>query len=158
MQDLTAFAERMQGMKDEMEKTAKAEAKKHIKSAVKAFFDEFPNVSKLKWSQYTPYFNDGDACVFGVNSVQAVLKAEAGGEEEESEDGNDSWHFSYTAEKDNNGLTAEQKKEYRRLSKALKEFDESFGKMNDALLFAFGDHVEVTCTRDEIAVDEYSHD
>ena len=27
-------------------------------------------VHSVRWSQYTPYFNDGDACVFGVNDFE----------------------------------------------------------------------------------------
>lgn len=38
--------------------------------------DVFANqVYAVTWTQYTPYFNDGDACVFGVNlGEQALLK------------------------------------------------------------------------------------
>lgn len=31
------------------------------------FFAENPNVGGVVWTQYTPYFNDGDECVFRVN-------------------------------------------------------------------------------------------
>ena len=28
---------------------------------------EFPEVEAVRWTQYSPYFNDGDVCEFGVN-------------------------------------------------------------------------------------------
>jgi len=170
MSELKAFADTMKAMKDDMETKAKAEAKTAIKASLKTFFGEFPEVAKLKWTQYTPYFNDGEACVFGVNSVEAVLKTDKkakpeASEEEEDEDedddsdGQDSWHFEYHADKKNDpSLDDETRKRYELISKALKEFDTAFGKMEDALLFAFGDHVEITCTPKDITVDEYSHD
>lgn len=35
----------------------------------KGFFDENPNVGGVQWTQYTPYFNDGEECVFSVNDM-----------------------------------------------------------------------------------------
>lgn len=34
-----------------------------------SFFAENPNVGGVQWTQYTPYFNDGDECVFSVNDM-----------------------------------------------------------------------------------------
>lgn len=33
----------------------------------KDIFESIPEVSSFSWTQYSPYFNDGDECVFGVN-------------------------------------------------------------------------------------------
>ena len=38
-----------------------------LKEEFKEFFKKVPEVKVIKWAQYTPYFNDGDACIFGVN-------------------------------------------------------------------------------------------
>lgn len=43
---------------------------------VKEFFAANPNVIGISWRQYTPYFNDGDECVFSVNDKVAVLKTD----------------------------------------------------------------------------------
>lgn len=55
--------------------------KEHMKSLqadfneiIKLFFDECPKVQAVVWSQYTPYFNDGDECVFSVNEPSFVTK------------------------------------------------------------------------------------
>jgi hypothetical protein len=37
------------------------------------FFELFPDAQAFVWTQYTPYFNDGDPCVFDVNGPTAVF-------------------------------------------------------------------------------------
>lgn len=37
------------------------------------FFAANPHVDGVIWTQYTPYFNDGDACEFGVNDPAVIL-------------------------------------------------------------------------------------
>lgn len=32
-----------------------------------------PDILRVEWVQYTPYFNDGDECHFGVHEVNIVL-------------------------------------------------------------------------------------
>jgi hypothetical protein len=34
----------------------------------KLIFDKHPALSSFGWTQYTPYFNDGEACYFGVQA------------------------------------------------------------------------------------------
>lgn len=36
-------------------------------SIFKEFFERNPEVNVIYWTQYTPYFNDGDPCYFSVN-------------------------------------------------------------------------------------------
>lgn len=40
-----------------------------VEGMVKIFLDECPEVTGVHWTQYTPYFNDGDACEFNVNEI-----------------------------------------------------------------------------------------
>lgn len=42
-------------------------------SATADLFSDFPRLKAITWSQYTPYFNDGDPCVFGVNTPQFIV-------------------------------------------------------------------------------------
>jgi len=37
--------------------------------AIRSFFDSAPSIKAIWWNQYTPYFNDGEECVFEVNEV-----------------------------------------------------------------------------------------
>ena len=39
-----------------------------------ALFIEYPEIGKIEWTQYTPYFNDGDPCVFGVGELAFTLE------------------------------------------------------------------------------------
>ena len=38
-----------------------------MKSAFQKMFDKEPALQSFSWVQYTPYFNDGEPCKFGVN-------------------------------------------------------------------------------------------
>ena len=39
---------------------------KAVKESFKDFFEEHPEVGGVHWEQFTPYFMDGDPCVFSV--------------------------------------------------------------------------------------------
>lgn len=45
---------------------------------VKALLDD-PEVVDFGWTQYTPYFNDGDVCEFGANDLWVRTQADLGG-------------------------------------------------------------------------------
>ena len=38
-----------------------------FKETTKEFFEKNPGIKAIVWAQFTPYFNDGDTCEFGVN-------------------------------------------------------------------------------------------
>lgn len=40
-----------------------------LKAVFKLFWEKNPEVKTISWTQYAPYFNDGDACIFGVNEI-----------------------------------------------------------------------------------------
>ena len=48
-------------------KELEEEAKAVVFEEFKKIFVKYPHLTAIKWSQYTPYFNDGDECTFGVN-------------------------------------------------------------------------------------------
>jgi hypothetical protein len=96
----------------------------------------------VRWTQYTPYFNDGDACVFRVNDP-SVLPTGAG-----DSDDDDSWIDAWSLD-DNSPLKT-----------ALKAFESVLdGGHHDVLLGKqFGDHAQVTATKEKFIVDFYDHD
>lgn len=53
------FQTKMQGMFSDM---------------TKSFFDAAPEIKAVIWSQYTPYFNDGEECVFSVNEINFLTE------------------------------------------------------------------------------------
>ena len=131
------------------------EAKKLLKEEFKTFFDQVPEIKTIKWSQYTPYFNDGDECVFGVN--EPVFS--------NCEDTNlvSSWG-EYDGD-ENDGMFVFQgtwglPDEFKSKEHLFQEMDSLIcaSAMREVMLGAFGDHCEVTVTKDGIDVDHYEHE
>jgi len=44
-----------------------------VESSVAMLFDACHEIQQVHWTQYTPYFNDGEACEFGVNEINFLL-------------------------------------------------------------------------------------
>lgn len=64
----------------EVQKELWAENQKQVEAAfkdiVKDIFVGFPNIESFSWTQYTPYFNDGDECNFTVNTYGIKINDE----------------------------------------------------------------------------------
>jgi hypothetical protein len=132
------------------------EAQTMFKESLKTFFELNPGINALRWTQYTPYFNDGDACVFSVGDVYFTnakgnqLDDISGWGEYEGDDEN-VWsenYYKYFADKP--GVDV---KSCEFLSGMI-----SSSEMQDIMEMMFGDHVCVTVTRVGIDVTDYDHD
>lgn len=55
-----------------------------LKAAIEA-----PGVAAVRWEQYTPYFNDGEPCYFGIRAYNMVKPTVEVGEDDDSEYDND---------------------------------------------------------------------
>ena len=135
--------------KKELEQFVIKNGKQLVKDYVQDFMTTHPLACAIRWSQYTPYFNDGDACVFRVDQV-FVLRREPTKEDLETYPYDGDWEESYSSKKDP-------------LLKALRKFEEEIsGPMEDMLQVAFGDHKEIIVYRKNgkitIQVEEYEHD
>ncbi len=133
-----------------------SEAQTMFKESLKDFFELNPGVNAIRWTQYTPYFNDGDPCIFHVNDVyftnakdEQLDEVSTWGEYEgDDESVWAEWHVTYLSGKE--GVNA-------------KSCDFIAGiigssEMEDIMEQMFGDHVCVTVTRNGIDIDEYEHD
>ena len=101
-------------------------------------FEAHPDAQVVRWYQYTPHFNDGDPCVFGVGDVETskIRLSEISDEVKEAYPG-DSWEY----------------------SQAAQEVNVFFNGIDDVLRQAFGDGVRVYVERNgTITVDEYGHE
>ena len=145
------------------------EAQAMFKETMKEFFDKNPGISALKWSQYTPYFNDGNACEFNVNDVYFT---NASPEELD----NVNHHGVYEGEDETVWVVRSVK--YTLSSKYHAEdaakiraaggvdvdscqlIDKMIqsSEMEDIMEEMFGDHVVITATRDGFDVNDYEHD
>jgi len=139
---------------------------------IKELFDKYPNhLARIWWSQYTPYFNDGEPCTFRmggfyVNGEEAYDYGDDVPEiidslyTQEERDIRASWSAprskTYEYLDFNTGLSPERVKEFEKVESEVKKFLGLFSK--DDYEFMFGDHVEITITKEGVKVDEYEHD
>lgn len=100
-------------------------------------FDKCPDIKRFEWTQYTPYFNDGDECVFNVYDFYVYT--------EDNED-EDEGIYDYQ----------DKEKKYQPVWDIEKFASTDLGET----LFreVFGDHSKVTVTREGITIDGYYHD
>lgn len=124
--------------RDAYKALVKALGQDAIAELLRDFLTKYPEVQSAQWDQYTPFFNDGEACVFNVYSPRVRLVGD--NEEEEPRD-------VYDIDEGKIDL----KKDLDALEKQLSDAD-------DILQECFGDHATVTVTRTGIDVSECSHD
>jgi hypothetical protein len=136
-------------------------------------FSDFPKLKSFGWTQYSPYFNDGDECVFSVNNDASSIRIN-GRDMDGCCDGDDEEVSTCTkCENELTDTTAKfcdqcgtavpkedigmDDKEHERAAKATAKMLQQF---EDAVLQdLYGNHVEVTVHRDGRAVvDSYDHD
>lgn len=123
--------------------------------------DEF--IVEFGWTQYTPYFNDGDPCTFGVRGEVWFRTTQDGAVDDTYELELDShptigirrWNGDARSFEEIR-LSPEKRAVYDRCL-ALDTAIEG-GEFLDVLLDAFGDHAEITVKKDAIQVEFYSHE
>lgn len=155
----------IQEIKDMLEAARKAmrdNVQDAIKGAFRDFFAETDGLVKaVTWQQYTPYWNDGDACTFGVYDPEYVLDeskldpslsdAFEYGLEEVSDWDLRSVEESVLRDCTNDGGLGQIRQIRAAVQKLQPAFDE------DLMEAAFGDHVTVTATVEGFEIDACDH-
>ena len=59
-----------------LKKETQEKSKTLLEAVTLDFFKNYPEVLVICWTQYTPYFNDGDTCEFGVYDKHPVSASE----------------------------------------------------------------------------------
>ena len=156
---------------NKLRKEAKAKVR-DFQKAVLELFVEYPNLKRISWTQYTPYFNDGDTCEFGSNHDSPAIYfttplPDAEDDDEEEFDGyEEEWsdysyysYYNYDKNYKNKKLkpglsdeTIAQIKTAEAVIAFLGNFD------NDDMLNLFGDHQKVIITAKRIEVEDYNHE
>lgn len=127
----------LKGLVDK-KKAFQTEMRKALTEELKAFFDSNPNIDAIRWHQYTPYFNDGDQCVFRVRDVEIQAIVLFG----------DDFYDEYSIDKP-----------HKEIKIAVHELNSTFKEIEDILEMIFGDHVEITIDKKlNVTVEEYSHE
>lgn len=114
-----------------------------------------PGVEAVKWNQYTPYFNDGDACEFGIGEAYVRVT----GEDEEAGEYEDGYISSYemgTYVRATNDYAP--KPGYEEILPPYEAFASAMGHFEEFLSENFGDHAEITATTKGFAIEHYDHD
>jgi hypothetical protein len=127
---------------------AKKEAKDAFVAELKDIFNRVPDLKVIKWVQYTPYFNDGDACTFRVGELIGSNHLDVNHYGEYEEDVPDDLLIY--------GGYGEVRWNVPDLHSLEKFMNTDLGE--SVLLFAFGDHVEITVTPNGIDIDDFDHD
>lgn len=140
-------------------------AKSLFKDAFKELFTEHPNLVSFGWRQYTPYFNDGDACYFNsYHTYPFITFTTSKTEDDEDYDEDEEYEWSewkykeedpktkkYVLRKD---LTPEEKAELK-TGHAVIEFLSNFD--NNDMEQMFGDHKIIRVSAKGVEVDDYNH-
>jgi len=112
-------------------------------------------VDSVRWDQYTPYFNDGDPCEFGVNE-RGVKFVDGDDEAGDYEDGYvGTWALTYAS---NSGYPYRPENVTDEQTAALVAAELNFDRFEDVLRENFGDPAEVTATKDGFSVEYYEND
>ncbi len=129
--------------------------KRMFQEACAAIFTTHPEVAAIVWTQYTPYWNDGDACTFEVNSP-SFYRLDTGEGEESGGDGENG---------DVEGMVEMHGVWWPRTKQpvpatlaALKEFHQLINDASDVMEVLFGDHCRVVITRAGVDVQNHEHD
>lgn len=120
---------------EQTKKQMRRQVSEAFREAAQAVFAENPDLKSFGWDQYTPYFNDGDECVFRVYLDDLDINGKLAFDWDES-----------SAE----GKAAS--KLVRKVSSFLKQFSE------DDLREVFGDHKHVLVTRRGIKITDADHE
>lgn len=143
-------------------------AQELFKQTTKEFFDKNPGITAVIWTQYTPYFNDGDTCEFSVHdpyftnaNEEQMEDITRWGEYEGNEEGvwseaeyvltsTGEYASNHRAEMNLQGIDVASISRFSRLLQS--------SEMEEVLQETFGDHVRIVATRNGFNIDDCDHD
>lgn len=84
LQQLEQLMTEMHNKMQEAQNFMQANARQYIELSVQSFFDACPEITSIFWTQYTPYFNDGESCEFSVHELHYTVEGLASNDYEGS--------------------------------------------------------------------------
>lgn len=113
-----------------------------IKTAFLEFFNQCPRVKSVVWTQYAPYFNDGDPCIFRVHDPEVHAFNE--GEDEDD--------YGYGE----SGILGNE--DFERETEIFENLLFPLFKRKDIMEHVFGSDSIITASREGFDIREYDHD
>lgn len=177
--------EELKQLKAEYDKKLQQEGEAAVKDAFNDLFTTYPEVRTVAWTQYTPYWNDGDVCHFRVHEFDVSLGTDETLKDQITEKKR---LVKEAAEKSLFKVAAMLQQEVEELECTLQDQDNeeySYGESlyalkkskdprqvalakavtdlqkelpDEVLESVFGDHTKIVATRDGFKVKEYEHD
>lgn len=152
MEVINKINEQLKAFKNKRAELVK-ELQRDFPNLLAPLFSESKRIESIGWRQYTPYFNDGDECVFGVHNDDLTINGI------DEYDGNEK-DIEFIRERIWNGSNWVKNPEIdkhefdllKQIENVLKSVPDDFYKD------LFGDHVRVTIHKDgRIETEEYEH-
>ena len=157
LEEIVKSKEEMKVLKDSLSK----KIQENFHGMAKELFITYPELKSIGWTQYTPYFNDGETCEFESHSNYPTIN---GNDENyginKTEEGvidivTDSKETMY--DKDYKSIpNPNYNPYYQEIVSTVKDFLKLFD--DDDMYDLFGDHTRVTITIDGCETEEYDHD
>lgn len=151
---LTDFETKKQAF-NEMKQKLINEFRDSLNGLAKDIFQNIPQLKAISWIQFTPYFNDGDECVFNIREVifynfipDSYLRYAEEFEDEEYPE--NYWAAGdYELGKNRTTLSAEE-------IKFLQQFETTLNQNREFIKEIFDDHSQIIWTSEGITVKDYS--
>jgi hypothetical protein len=131
-----------------------AKAAKSFEKEVLALARTIEGLEEIRWQQYTPYFNDGESCVFGVSDPGFKFTNTPEGAGDYGDGFEDAWGINYHRKENGLGEHPDTAK-LNKVAKLICSED-----LEDILEDLYGDHVEITVNvkTGKFEVEEHDHD
>lgn len=150
--------QKIQENKDKIQQLRKElfeQTKNFFSECTKELFDSDDRLKTISFTAYTPYFSDGDVCIYSAHTDDPYINGYD--YYDDDYDGSEFINlYSLAGKRDYKSNTYSGEQKAANTIKSVKAFLSSF---DDEFWKEFvGDHCRVTITRDNVEVDEYSHD
>ncbi len=147
---------------EDKKKALVTQLRQEFPGILKPLFDQSEVIKSIGWAQYTPYFMDGDECVFGTNFDYALEVNGTSIEDWDEEEAGAKDIFNKTYYKSENGsYTKVKNPDYNeKEGNLVEDFKKILNGIPDEFYKdLFGDHCKVTVFNDgKINIDDYEHD
>jgi hypothetical protein len=123
-------------------------AQQALNEGFQQLFAAHPTLKAVRWTQYTPHFNDGEPCVFHMHEARYLVEGVAA----DAGDYGDGFIGRYDRAELATvpGVAA--------VVEAAEKFTNGLREFQDLLREMLGDHLRVTVTATGVTLEEFEHD